>query len=341
MKVAILGHSFAGQQQLFSILSGIPLESVRQKPLEAQPGVCAVRDPRVARLVPLYNPEKTVYATIDYTLLPDFDAEGPAKRLIFEELKKVDELCWVTRAGDAENDMRRFFAELIIADLLLVEKRLEDIAKNQKKKFSDAREKEQSLMELCRRPLEAEHCLARHAFTDAQRRELRAYQFLTLKPVITVINCAEGHTADAPELARLRDLSGIPAIRMNADLEEEISRLPEDERGEFMHGMGIEEPAVDRMTRIAFESLGYITFFTVGEDEVRAWAVRKNSPAVEAAEAVHTDIARGFIRVEVIKYADLVAAGSEAGVKEQGKWYLKGKEYVVEDGDVLCFRFSV
>lgn len=341
MKVAILGQPQAGQMQLFSLLTTIPSEAVTQKPLEAHPGVCAVRDPRLQWIADLYKPEKIVPARIEFLLLPDFVLEGPAKSTVMNELRNSDAICWVSRADNAEAEIAGFLSELIIADLMLVEKRIENIAKAQKKKASDALEKETRLMEACRACLEKETLLARLPFSEEQRKEISGYQFLTLIPLIVALNVPEDLLADETAAARARERFSLPCILVSAELEEEISRLEEKERAEFMKAMGIAEPAIDRMTRLIFDALGYISFFTVGDDEVRAWPLRKGSPALEAAHTIHSDLARGFIRAEMMKYADLAAAGSERALKEQGKFHLKGKEYVVEDGDILTIRFSV
>jgi ribosome-binding ATPase YchF (GTP1/OBG family) len=341
MKIVITGLPFSGQQQLFSVLTKILLDTISQKPLEVQKGICEVRDPRVAQLVKIYNPKKTVYAKIEYDLLPDFNLQGPAKTLVFNELRNADEICWVQKALSAKEDIDAFVSELVISDMVLVEKRLETIEKDQKKKFQDAREKEKNLMIRCKKLLDEGKRLSGIETNDEENRLIRTYQFLTLKPLITVLDLPEGKTADAVSEQYLKDTYKIEAISLCAELEEQISRLKEEERSEFMKELGIGEPAADKMTRMVFSGLGLMTFFTVGEDEVRAWPVKSLSSAVEAAGAVHTDMAKGFVRAEMFKYDDLIAAGSEAKLKETGKFHLKGRDYIVGDGDILSFRFNV
>jgi len=341
MKVAILGQPQAGQAQLFNLLTAVPRETVMQKPLEAHPGICAVHDSRLSVLAGMYTPEKIVPAKIEFVLLPDFCLEGPARSTIMKGLKDADVICWVSRAMNAEAEAGAFLSELVIADLILLETRLENIAKAQKKKPSDALEKELRLMEMCRAHLEKEIPLARAPFTDEQRKEITAYQFLTRTALIVALNASEEILSDGTVSARMHERFSLPCIQLCAELEEEISRLDEKERAEFMKAMGIAEPALDRMTRLVFNTLGYISFFTVGDDEVRAWPLRRGSSALEAAHTIHTDLARGFIRAEMMTYDDLAAGGSERALKEQGKIYLKGKEYVVDDGDILSIRFSV
>lgn len=334
MKIVILGLPQAGQQQLFSLLTGIPLDTIMQKPLEVQQGISEVRDPRLTKLIEMYKPKKFAYARIEYSLLPDFNLTGPSKDIIFSQLKNADEICWVARSESAKSDIANFISELIITDTMLVEKRLETIAKDQRKKYSDIREKEKELMELCKKQLDEEKPLKDYPFNDEQKKVIRTYQFFTMKPLFIVVNVPESQIKGKIEI-------NFPSIEVCAELEEEISRLAEGERAEFMKEMGIEESALSKMTRMAFNELGLISFFTVGEDEVRAWPIPKGALAPEAGSAIHSDIEKGFVRAEMMKYDDLISAGSEAKLKELGKFYLKGRDYIVEDGDILSFRFNV
>jgi ribosome-binding ATPase YchF (GTP1/OBG family) len=341
MKIDILGLPQAGQQELFAILSGASLDQIRQRLLEVQPGVCDVKDPRIKKLSEMYRPKKTVYARIEYSLLPDFTTQGPARTLILGELKNADVLCWVARAAAADKEVSDFFAELIINDLMLVEKRLENINRELKSKQSDERLKEKALLEACQQALNAEKPLSAFPFTEEQKKAIRAYQFLSLKPVVLVINVPEDGLKDTAAAEAVRAKYPYPCVQLSAGLEAEISQLAEAERGEFMKELGIDEPAVEKMNRLVFQGLGLISFFTVGEDEVRAWPVRRGASAVEAGGTIHSDIAKGFVRAEHMRYEELVALGSEAKVKEAGKFSLKGRDYIVADGDVLSFRFNV
>jgi len=341
MKIDILGLPQAGQQELFGILTGVALDQLRQRMMEVQLGACDVKDPRIAKLTAMYKPKKTTYTKIEYSLLPDFTTQGPTKTLIFNELKNADEICWVVRAETAEGDIANFSSELIINDLLLVEKRLENIIRELKSKQSEERLKEKALMEQFKQHLDQEKPLSALTLTDDQKKLLRAYQFLSLKPVVLVINVPEDKIKDDSIAKTIRHKYPYPCVQLSAGLEAEISQLGEGERGEFMKEMGITEPAVDKMNRLAYEGLGLISFFTVGEDEVRAWPVRKGASAAEAGAVIHTDIAKGFVRAEHFTYSDLIALGSEAKIKEAGKFSLKGRDYIVEDGDILSFRFNV
>jgi ribosome-binding ATPase YchF (GTP1/OBG family) len=234
-----------------------------------------------------------------------------------------------------------FISELIITDLLLVEKRIENIAKEMKKKATDAHDKEMRLMEACKAHLEKEQPLASFPFTEEQDKDIRAYQFVTRTPLVIVLNIDDKLLADETPAARVREQFKLPCVQICVGLEEEIMRLEESERASFMQALGISEAAIDRMTRLVFESLNLISFFTVGKDEVRAWPLKRGSAALDAAGSIHSDLARGFIRAEMMKCADLMAAGSEGALKDEGKKYLKGKEYVVEDGDILSINFNV
>lgn len=338
MKIVILGLPQAGQQELFSLLTRIPLDTVKQKPMDIQLGICEVKDPRVTKLIEMYSPAKRTYARIEYSLLPDFNLIGPSKDLIFNQLKNSDEICWVARFETAQDDIASFISELIIFDLMAVEKRLENIAKDQRRKFLDVRAKEEDLMKLCKAQLDAEKPLSKLQFTSDQIIALKTYQFLTLKPLFFVINVPDDKINDASISRSISDKFSYPCIQVSAGLEEEISRLDEADRPTFMKEMGIKESALDKMNQMAFFELGLISFFTVGTDEVRAWPVRKGALAPEAGSVIHSDIERGFVRAEMFKYDDLIAAGSEAKLKELGKYYLKGKDYLVQDGDILSFR---
>ena len=341
MRISILGSPQAGQQQLFSLLTGIALETIMERPLEIQPGICEVKDGRVTKLKQLYHPKKTTYARIEYVLLPDFNLQGPARVNIFNQLKNADELCWIVRLDNAEHDLEAFIAELVVQDFMLVEKRLETITRDKSKRFADQQAKEKQLMELCKKTLDQSLSLKAMNFDDDQTRLLKSYQFLTMKPIIIVLNVPEDKIKNQTGAKLLTEKFSEPWVQLSVELEQEISRLDADDRLIFMKEIGIDEPAIDKMNRLAFSSLGLISFFTVGEDEVRAWPIRKNSLAPEAGSAIHSDIEKGFVRAEMCKYNDLIETGSEAKLKEIGKYYLKGKDYIVEDGDILSFRFNV
>jgi len=338
MKITILGLPQAGQQQLFSLLTGIPLETIQQKPLEPQLGICEVKDPRVTRLIEIFKPKKQAYARIEYFLLPDFNLQGPAKELIFNQLKNADEICCVTRS---EADVASFISELLIFDLMLIEKRIENIDRNLRSRASEQSEKEKLFLLQLKKELDEERLLHKYDFNEEQLKALKAYQFMTLKPIILAVNVPESEIKDLSLSKSIEQKFGLPTVQLCAELEQEISGLEEKDREAFMQEMGIDESALHKMTRLAYAGLGLISFFTVGEDEVRAWTIRRGSSAPEAGSAIHSDIEKGFVRAEMMKYDDFIAAGSEAKLKEVGKFSLKGRDYIVEDGDILSFRFNV
>ncbi len=338
MKIVILGLPQAGQQELFSLLTRIPLDTVKQKPMDIQLGICEVKDPRVTKLIEMYKPAKKTYARIEYSLLPDFNLVGPSKMLIFNQLKNSDEICWVARYETAQDDIASFISELVISDLMTAEKRLENIAKDQKRKFLEERAKEEALIKMCKEQLDREKLLKDLKFSADQLVALKTYQFLTMKPVFFVVNVPEDKINEEAISKSITEKFSYLCIQVSASLEEEISRMDKDDYAVFMKEMGIKESALDKMNQMAFSELGLISFFTVGTDEVKAWPVRKGAFAPEAGSVIHSDIERGFVRAEMFKYDDLLAAGSEAKLKELGKYYLKGKDYVVQDGDILSFR---
>ena len=264
-----------------------------------------------------------------------------AKAAIFTELKNADELCWVSRGETALEDISTFVSELFISDMMLVEKRMEAIEKDQSKKFVESREKEKILMQRCKDLIDKDMLLKDVAANKEEEILLKTYQLLTAKPMAFVINSDDGEKPVAELIKAIQEKYGSPCVFLSAELEEEISRLEESERPEFMKDMGISEPAIDKMNRMVFDGLGLMSFFTVGEDEVRAWPVKKGSLAPQAACAVHSDIEKGFVRAETFKYTDLLELGSESKLKEAGKFHVKGRDYTVEDGDILNFRFNI
>jgi ribosome-binding ATPase len=338
VKIVILGLPQAGQQELFSLLTRVPLDTVKQKPMDIQLGICEVKDPRVTKLIEMFKPAKQTYARIEYSLLPDFNLVGPSKTLIFNQLRNADEICWVARHETSQDDIASFISELVISDLMTAEKRLENIAKDQRRKFIEERAKEEALVKMCKDQLDQEKLLKDLPLSADQVIAIKTYQFLTMKPIFFVINVPEDKINEDAISKSMTEKFGYPCIQVSASLEEEISRMEKADYEVFMKEMGIKESALDKMNQMAFSGLGLISFFTVGTDEVKAWPVRKGAFAPEAGSVIHSDIERGFVRAEMFKYDDFLSAGSEAKLKELGKHYLKGKDYLVQDGDILSFR---
>ena len=277
----------------------------------------------------------------------------------------MDALCHVVRAFEDEavfhasgsvdplRDIEVMSLELAITDLSLVELRLERIAQEQKKKADAASVEEAALLETLKPYLESGKSLREHPMQEAELKKIRSLQFLTLKGMVTALNCGESNFPN-PQLLKqpgrespVRRQRGLRPFRKGRGRSRADRRIRR-ERAEFLEALGVEEPAVNVLTRLLYKALGYICFFTVGEDEVRAWTIRRGGSAVDAAGAIHSDLARGFIRAEVMKCDDLLAAGAERGsghaaevqLKETAKLHLKGKDYIVEDGDIVHVRHS-
>lgn len=357
MKIGIIGLPQTGKKTLFQLLAGhAPSENelASGKPIKS---VAEIKDSRFDFLVGMYKPKKDVRARIDIELFPKLEKDTIAKGEIFNDIAETDAICHVVRAFkddsvyhisgsvDPKRDIDSINSELILYDLIFIEKRLERLDKKIKETKEAAAAKEREILIKLKSHLDNSLPLRLLELTPEERRSISSYPFVTLKEMLLVINVSEDalkDTAFIEELARgYQDLK-IGVMQVSARVESEIAALGSDsERKEFLDALGIEEPAINTLTRLCIKALDLISFFTVGADEVRQWTIRAGSHAPEAAGAIHSDLAKGFIRAEVIKYADLKSLGSEEGVKSAGKSYLKGKDYIVEDGDILNIRFSV
>ncbi|HAH05750.1 MAG TPA: redox-regulated ATPase YchF [Elusimicrobia bacterium] len=350
MKIAMLGLQGAGKKTLFKLTTGTSVTSV---PPKGVPGMFEVKDPRVDALSALYHPERTIYARIDVVLLPDVEkTQGKAAWL--EDVRNVDGICCVARAFedpsvfhpagsvDPKRDLDLFFSELLFADILLMERRKDALASEMRAKSTPEKVRELQAVEKVSAELEAGKPYRTIPLTPPEKAVLSNTQFLTAKAVAGVVNLTQDRDTAALKAAVEAEFGSRMTLSFfDAKLEAEIAAISDAaERKEFLSGLGIEEPAVAKLTRAVYDALGLMSFYTAGEDEARAWTIRKGSTAPQAARAIHTDLERGFIRAEVMKYDDLIALGSEAKVKEAGKAALKGKDYIVEDGDILNIRAS-
>jgi hypothetical protein len=356
MKVGIIGLPQTGKKTLFQVLTGSQLRE-QAGPVKPVPGTAEIRDPRFDKLVAMYQPNKNVRARIDLVLLPKIEQETIAKGDIFKEIADVDALCHVIRAFTDEaiyhpegsvdpiRDADMVNSELIMHDQIFVEKRIERIELALKKIKDEKQLKELELMRKMQEHLEAENPLRLLHLNEEEEFLIRSYPLITRKEMILAFNVGEDQLGDQALLQAMAERcrrSKMEAMLVSAQVESEIVLLDsEEEKIEFLHDLGIEEPALGILTRLCLQSLGLISFFTVGKDEVRQWLVREASPAPVAAGVIHSDLQRGFIRAEVIKYAELMEYGSEAELKKVGKMYLQGKEYIVSDGDILNIRFKV
>ncbi|TKB26264.1 redox-regulated ATPase YchF [Desulfopila sp. IMCC35006] len=356
MKVGIIGLPQTGKKTLFQVLTGSELRE-QAGPAKPIPGTAEIRDPRFDRLVSMYSPNKQARARIDLVLLPKMEQENIAKGDIFKEIDDVDALCHVIRAFEDDSvyhaegsvdpfrDADMVNGELIMHDQIFVEKRIARIETALKKIKDEKQAIELDLMRRLLAHLEEEKPLRLMAFNEDEELLLRSYPLITRKELILAFNVAEDQLGDTTLLEKMAGQcrqNKMEAMIVCAQVESEIVLLDsEAEKTEFLQDLGIDEPALGIMTRLCLKALGLISFFTVGKDEVRQWLVRKNSPAPVAAGVIHSDLQRGFIRAEVMKYDELMEYGSEAELKKAGKMYLQGKDYIVTDGDILNIRFKV
>ncbi len=359
MKVGIIGLSSVGKSTLFQLVTGAPPAPPSGRP-EPRLGIARVPDTRIEALAKLYSPKKKTLATIEYVDVPGV-SKGEGSALVdLPALRNIDALVHVVRAFESEvvphpegsvdplRDAAMLDLELILADLGAVEKRIERLDANIKKakKAEDVAERE--LFQKMKEALEAEKPLRDVAFSDEERRKLRNYQFLSEKPVLLAINMGEGQIRDAAGILKSSGLEGFVASRphlalcpVSATIEAEMSELSAEDATAFLEDLGLAEPGLHRVIRTSYALLGLISFLTAGEDECRAWTIRRGTSAQQAAGEIHSDIERGFIRAEVVAFDELVSLGSLAACREKGSLRLEGKEYVVRDGDVINFRFNV
>jgi len=357
MKIGLVGLSKSGKTSLFNLLTGqrLATSSFGASRGEMHVGVARVPDERVDRLSGLFNPKKTTYASFEVVDLAGIE-KGERQGLDAKEFRNADALLHVVRAfpdaaGGAATpraDIADLETELILADLEVVERRLERLEASIKKKRTDAEVKEREVLLALKPALEAETPIRAAALSDDQARAIRGFTFLSQKPILHCLNLAEKEIARGATVVEsfgLGDLAARPGTRVgwvSAVIEAEVAQLAGEEQAAFLADLGLPEPAIRRVLRDCYELLGLISFFTVGEDEVRAWSVPRGTRAQDAADAIHSDIARGFIRAEVVGYDDLVAAGgSMALVRERGQFRLEGKDFTVQDGLVCHFRFNV
>ena len=357
MKIGMIGLPQAGKKTLFELIT-------RHKPTEAEiasarpiKGVADILDGRFDKLLAIYRPEKNVRARIDIELIPKLEKDSIAKGDIFKDINELDAICHVVRAFndesvyhvdgsiDAKRDIGFVNSELILHDLIFIEKRVERLDKTIAKTKEEASMKEREVLGRLKGHLERDLPLRTLEIGNDEKKVIASYPFISRKEMFIVLNVSEDALRDTKlraELAEELKPLKIDVMQVSAKVEEEITALDAPaERAEFMESLGITESAIDLMTQLCLRTLNLISFFTVGPDEVRQWNVEKGRAAPEAAGVIHTDLQRGFIRAEVMKYADLISLGSEEQVKSAGKYYLKGKDYIVDDGDILTIRFNV
>ena len=351
MKIGIVGLPSSGKTTIFNCLTGVGAELDAQRPhgkgQEANLRQVPVPDRRLDVLSKMYEPRKTTHAQVQYVdvagELKARDGEGKGLDELLRHLRPVDALLHVVRAFEwagtpptPREDYERLEEEIVFADLMIVERRLERMEQEHKKgrKYDpeehDLLKRAQGLLE-AGRPLRVDPELR-----EAQK--LRGYAFLSAKPEIVCLNLGEGMEEGEIDLGLEQ---GTPLVGIKGAVEQEILELSPEEQEAFREEMGIEEPAMHVLIRESYRLLGLISFFTVGKDEVRAWTIKEGTTALKAAGVIHSDIERGFIRAEVVSYDDLVSLGSYGACQKAGKVRLEGKDYVVKDGDIIHFRFNV
>jgi GTP-binding protein YchF len=361
LRAGLIGFPSSGKTALFQLLTSAreaPRSGAKQ---EAHVGVARVPDERLDRLTALFNPKKHVPATVEFADMGGATTAkaGAAALLDVAAFRNADALLHVVRmfrdpsvphaAGsvDPARDVRTMEDEVILADLGVVERRLERLERDLKKAGSNTDlKKEQDILQRCRTALEHGRPLRALELAGDEAKRLRGFQLLSAKPLLLVLNLDE---ADLPQADRAIELAGLEefitgaatrAVPICAKIELEIAQLDEADAKAFMADLGLRESGLDRVIRASYDLLGYISFFTVGEDENRAWSIPRETTAQNAAGEIHTDIQRGFIRAEVVRYDHLLARGSLAACREHGELRLEGKEYIVHDGDVINFRHA-
>ena len=346
MKVGIIGLTKSGKTTVFNALTGSSAQTGTFGVQKANLAVIKVPDKRVDFLSSIYKPKKTTYAEISFVDVPgpsDANASPLGGTQTIDLIKGVDTLAVVVRAfdraaGDVVDPLKEFQAiesELVVLDLIVLEKKLERLEKEHKKGT------EHDLVKKCKSALDEEKPLRDLDLEETETKPLSGFQLLSLKPVLIVANTGEDASIDLTALKEFAAARSIPLVDFCGTIEMDIAEMSPEEQAEFLEGMGIAESARTKFIRAAYELSNLISFLTVGEDEVRAWTIKKGTLAPQAGGKIHTDIGRGFIRAEVISFEDFRAIGSMVKAKEAGKVRLEGKQYEVQDGDIINFRFNV
>jgi GTP-binding protein YchF len=360
MKTGIIGLPQVGKTSLFKILTGAKLEDRSySNPREAHIGVAKVPDARLDKLASMAVTKKTVYAAVEYADVAAIGEEALKESNFLASLRNVDALIHVLRAfeddsiphvgpNDPLRDIQNVEIDLIVSDLTQIDKRLERVQKDMKKAKTAELEREHALLVRCKAQTEAEKPLREMELSTDEKKLVKGFMFLSQKPILYVLNISESATLGADldaavEKYGIGEIASRPnsgATAICGKVEAELAEMPAEEAAEFLSSYGLTESGLSRLIRKSYELLGLISFFTVGEAETRAWTIPANCRAQEAAGAIHSDLEKHFIRAETIHWDTLLAAGSEAAARAAGTLRLEGKDYPVQDGDVLHFRHS-
>ena len=360
MKTGIIGLPQVGKSSLFRILTKAQLsEHAFANPREAHVGVAKVPDDRLDRLAALYNPKKLVHASVEYVDVGAIGQEALKETAYIGHLRQVDALAHVVRAFedpaiphvgeiDPIRDIKNVEFDLMISDLGQIEKRLERLEKDLKKMRSPELEHEFDLLKRAKAQVEAERPLREMEMTAEEKKRIRGFMFLSEKPILYVLNINESselgkeleNAVAKYKLTEVVSRRNAAATAICGKVEAELSEMSDAEAAEFLSSYGLKESGLVRLVRTTYALLGLISFFTVGEDECRAWTIPAKTRAVEAAGAIHSDLEKHFIRAETIHWDQLLEAGSEANARGKGTLRLEGKDYIVKDGDVMHIRHS-
>jgi GTP-binding protein YchF len=355
MKTAIIGLPMTGKTSLFTILTGAHQEA-RIGSTSARMGVAKVPDARLDALAKLFEPNKLTHAAVEYVDMPAVSKESLRDASYVASLRVVDAFAHVLRlfeddtvphekgSVDPLRDLEDVETELILSDLVVIEKRLERLEKDRKKIKNPELDREFELLEKCKAAVEANTPLRQLELDHEEEKRIRGFQFLSQKPMLYVLNLGE---ADAPRLhekereyreGALAGRKGAAVTAICGKVEAELAELPPAEQQDYLGSYGLAESGLERLISATYALLGLMSFLTAGEDEVRAWTIPFHSTAVKAAGAIHSDFEKKFIRAEVVNWKSLVDWGGYAGVRDKGLLRLEGKEYIVKDGDVLVIR---
>ena len=359
MKTGIVGLPQVGKTSLFVMLTKADVSNRSTNPREANLGIATVPDDRLDKLAALYDPKKLIHARVEYADVAAISQEALKETAFAANLRNVDALAHVIRAFDDPSiphvgevdplrDIKNLDFDLLVNDLGQVEKRIERVEKDLKKMRTSDLEKEFELLKRAKVHLETERPLREMEMTADDKKRFRGFMFLSEKPILYVLNIGESTSLgeDLEKAVAKYNLTEVVtrpntgAVAVCAKVEAELAQMPDEESAEFLSSYGLHESGLVRLIRKTYELMGLMSFFTVGEDECRAWTVEQNSRAQDAAGAIHTDLQKHFIRAEVIHWDTLLAAGSEAVARSQGTLRLEGKEYIVKDGDVMHIRHS-
>ncbi|MBI3404578.1 MAG: redox-regulated ATPase YchF [Acidobacteria bacterium] len=357
MQTGIIGLPQVGKTTLFKILTRAHFDP-NKRGTGTHVGIAKVPDKRLDQLSALFKPEKTTYAAIEYVDVGGIVHDKAKDSVFFVQIREADALAHVVRLFDdptvphpsgglnPKRDIESVELDLILNDLDQLARRIERLEKDLKRKKDPLGETELALLNRCKQALESEKPLRELEFSPEETKLLSSFKFLSQKPILHVLNVGEDEVSSLDGVVEKYELSGLSEKRSTGvvpicgKVEAELADLPEAEAREFMSSYELKEPGLDRLIHATYKLLGLISFFTVGEEECRAWTIRRGSRAVTAAGAIHTDIERGFIKAEVIPWNELLDATSFAAARDRGKLRLEGKEYIVVDGDIAHFRHS-